>query len=79
MPDRTWSGGSSLQQQRNYNRHAQPVSLRVGEQVFLHVPSAKQGKAHKFARPFRGPYRIVNLYDNGADIRLVDRPQQATA
>ena len=42
------------------------------------VPSCKQGKAHKFARPFRGPHRIVNLYDNGADIRPVDRPQQAT-
>ena len=48
------------------------------ERVFLYVPSAKQGKAHKFARPFRGPYRIINLYDNGADIRPVDRPQQAT-
>ena len=65
-------------QQRNYDQSAKPVILRVGDRVFLHVPSAKQGKAHKFARPFRGPYRIINLYNNGADIRPVDRPQQAT-
>ena len=62
-------------QQRNYDKTAKCVPLRKGDQVFLYVPSAKQGKAHKFARPFRGPYLIINLYDNGADIRLV---QQAT-
>ena len=65
-------------QQRNYDKTAKPVPLRKGDRVFLYVPSAKQGKAHKFARPFRGPYRIINLYDNGADIRPVDCPQQAT-
>lgn len=46
--------------------------------MFLFVPSIKQGKAHKFARPFRGPYRIMQLYENGADIRPVDHPQAET-
>ena len=46
--------------------------------MFLFVPSIKQGKAHNFARPFRGPYRVVSLYENGADIRPVDRPKQST-
>ena len=61
-------------QKRNYDQSVKPVILRVGDRVFLHVPSAKQGIAHKFARPFRGPYQIIN----GADIHPVDRPQQAT-
>ena len=65
-------------QQRNYDKRATPVTLRKGDRVYLHVPSAKQGKAHKFARPFRGPYRIVSLYNNGADIRPVDKPHQDT-
>ena len=34
------------------------------DRVYLHVPSVKRGKAHKFTRPFRGPYRILHLYDN---------------
>lgn len=62
-------------QQRNYNRKTKIAPFRVGDRVFLHVPSAKRGKAHKFARPFKGPYRILTLYSNGADIRLVDSPQ----
>ena len=65
-------------QKKNYDRKSGDVSLRVGDRVFLFVPSMKQGKAHKFARPFRGPYRVVSLYENGADIRPVDRPKQST-
>ena len=48
-----------------------------GDRVFVFKPAAKSGKAYKFARPFHGPYRIVKLYDNGADVRPVDRSQEA--
>ena len=65
-------------QKANYDRTAKEPPLRVGDRVFLYVPSAKRGKAHKFARPFKGPYRVVHLYDNGADIRPVDRPRADT-
>ena len=63
-------------QKRNYGRGSSTVSLKVGERVYLHVPSAKRGKAHKFARPFKGPYRILALYENGADIRSIDHPRE---
>lgn len=46
-----------------------------GDRVFVFKPAAKSCKAFKFARPFHGPYRIVTLYDTGAEVRLVDRPQ----
>ena len=65
-------------QHRNYNRHAQPAPLHVGDRVFFHVPSAKRGNAHKFARPIRGLYCVIHLYENGADICPVEHPQQVT-
>ena len=54
-------------QKRNYDQQSKKIPLQVGDQVFLFVPSTKQGKAHKFARPFCGPYCIVQPYENGAD------------
>ena len=65
-------------QKTYHDRNSRSVPLQVGDRVFLHVPAAKQGKAHKFARPLRGPYRVIELYENGADIRPVDRPQADT-
>ena len=48
-----------------------------GDQVFLYEPAAKSSKAHKFARPYSGPHRIVHLYQNGAEVCLVEKPQKA--
>jgi len=66
-------------QQKSYKQRAQLAPLRVGDRVFLHVPSAKWGKAHKFASPFHGPYCVIHLYENGANIHVcpVEHPQQA--
>ena len=49
----------------------------VGDRVFVYKPGAKTGKAYKFAKPFHGPYRILTLYEGGADVTLVDRPREA--
>ena len=65
-------------QKNNYDRNSKDVPLKVGDRVFLFVPSMKQGRAYKFARPYRGPYRVVELHANGADIRPVDSPRQST-
>lgn len=40
------------------------------------MPTAKQGKAYKFARPFHGPYRVVEVFETGASVRRIDDPQQ---
>ena len=34
------------------------------------------GPAHKFAHPFSGPYRILELTPNDAKVRPVDRPAE---
>ena len=54
-------------QKRVHDRRARDPEFRVGECVFLHFPSIKTGPAYKFARPYRGPYRIVSLH-NGATL-----------
>ena len=64
-------------QKKVHDQHAVAPSFQVGDRVFLYEPAAKSSKAHKFARPFSGPHRIVCLYQNGADIRPVDKPQKA--
>ena len=50
------------------DHRAKNPGFRVGDHVFL---SDKSGQAYKFAKPYRIPYRIVGLYENGADLRLV--------
>ena len=47
-----------------------------GQRVFLFKPAEKTGPARKFARPFHGPYRIVELDSNTAKICHVDRPEE---
>lgn len=52
---------SQHKQKKHYDRHAAETHFRVGDRVFLHVPSATTGKAHKFSRLFHGPYCISSL------------------
>ena len=42
------------------------------------MPAKRLGKAHKFARPFCGLYQIVAMYENGAEAKLIDKPQSDT-
>ena len=65
----------SQQKQKNYDKKTKVV-FRVGDRVFLHKSSAKVGKAYKFARPFHGPYRILELTPNDARLTPVDKPQE---
>ena len=63
------------QQKRYYDRRATSTTFQVGDRVFTYMPSAKTGKAYKFARPFHGPYRVLELTTNDARICPVDKPQ----
>ena len=64
-------------QKRVHDQHTVAPFFQVGDRVFLYELAAKSSKAHKFARTFSGPHRIICLYQNGADIRPVDKPQKA--
>ena len=39
------------------------------------MPAAKATKAYKFARPFHGPYQIIEQSDTGVVVRQIDKPQ----
>ena len=62
-------------QKKQHDRRAKGHEFRLGDQVFVYMPAAKRAKAYKFAKPFAGPYRIVDVYNNGAEVQLISRPQ----
>lgn len=65
-------------QKKNYDRHARQPTYQVGDRVFVYVPSAKSGKAYKFALPYKGPYCVLDISDNVACLQLVDQPKSDT-
>jgi hypothetical protein len=42
------------------------------------MPSDVTGKDRKLARPYHGPFRIINLTRTNAEVQLVARPQDQT-
>ena len=64
------------QKQKYYDLLAKESKFQQGDRVFMYMPSEKKrkGKAHKFARPFHGPYRVIELTANGAKVVPVDKP-----
>ena len=54
-------------QKYHHNRHARDVTFGVGERVFIHTPTLKNGPAYKLASPFKGPYQEVATHDNGVE------------
>ena len=71
-------GKAQTKQKRQYDRHAVEVPFRKGDRVFVHNPGLKRGKAHKFARPFQGPFRITDIWETGADVMLIEQPKAST-
>ncbi len=65
-------------QKIQHNRRAKDPRFQVDDRVFVYMPGEKLGKVHKLARPFREPYSIVTVYDNGAEVRLIDKPHSPT-
>ena len=58
-----------------YDHQTKSPQFSVGDRVFIYVPAAKACKAYKFARPFYGPYRIIEQNKLGVVVRPVDKPQ----
>ena len=62
-------------QKQQHDQRASSVDARVGDRVFVYMPSLKSGPAHKLARPFKGSFRVVALHPNGAEVVPVDKPR----
>ena len=63
------------QQKAYYDRQSRPPRFNIGDRVLVYMPVAKATKAYKFARPFHGPYRIIEQSDTGVTVRPIDKPQ----
>ena len=59
--------GRAQKRQKNfYDQGKRLPMFTVGDRVFLHKPAEKAGEARKLARPFHGPYRVLELDTNTA-------------
>ena len=61
-------------QKKHYNEGVRKHIVKEGDRVFVYMPLAKKGKAHKLAWPFYGPYRVIETVDNGVMVTLIDCP-----
>ena len=44
-------------QKKHHDHHAIKTQFRAGDRVFVFMPAEKGGKAYKFAKHFKEPYR----------------------
>ena len=49
-------------------RRLETPKVREGDRVFIYSPAEKLTKAHKFARPFKGPYRVKKVVNNDVEL-----------
>ena len=58
-----------------YDRQANGTTFKTGDRVMVLMPSDTTGKNRKLARPYHGPYRIVNLTATNAEVTLIEYPK----
>ena len=63
-------------QKTSYDRGVKQSPFREGDRVFLHKPAEQTGEARKLARPFHGPYRLLEVGLNTAKITPVNHPEE---
>ena len=62
-------------QKAYYDKQSKPPRFKVGDRVFVHMPTAKATKAYKFARSLHGPNTIIQQSDTGVVVHPIDKPQ----
>ena len=55
-----------------YDRQSKSLPYRVGDRVMVFMPSEVTGKDRKLARPYHGPFRIIHLTPNNAEVQLIE-------
>ena len=59
-------------QKHQHDKKAKDSKIFPGDRVFVYTPAEKLGKAYKFARPFKGPYRVKTVLDNGVELLQIE-------
>ena len=55
-----------------YDKHTQKPQVKEGDRVMVHMSGDLQGKDHKLAHPYHGPYNVLKVTPNNAEVVLVD-------
>ena len=61
-----------------YDKNSKQPQFQIGDRVMVFMPSEKKGTTWKLARPFYGPYRIVDLTPTNVEVWLIDKPEDPT-
>ena len=59
-------------QKKAYDRKAKDHHFQIVDRVMIHMPGTVTGKSWKLARPYHGPYRVLNVTPTNVEARLVD-------
>ena len=68
----------SKQTKQQHNKYAKDPGFQVGEWVFVYMPDNGQGKMYKFVKEFQGPFHIMAMYDNRAELQDISKPNKTT-
>ena len=58
-------------QKCQHDKKAKDPRAFKGDRVFVYSPAERSDKAYKFARPFKGPYRVVKMLPSGAELPMI--------
>ena len=65
-------------QRSQYDKQSSIQVYNIGDRVMVFMPSDVTGKDRKLARPYHGPFRIIDLTRTNAEVQLIGRPQDQT-
>ena len=63
-------------QKRYYDCRADEKRVRKGDRVMVFMPAETQGRDRKLARPYHGPYRVLNVTPTNVEVSLIDKPKE---
>ena len=66
----------SAETKMQYDKHAQKPQVKEEDRVMVHMSGDLQGKDHKLAHPYHGPYNVLKVTPNNAEVVLVDCPKE---
>ena len=66
----------NVDRKNTYDRGAKKPNYCIGDRVMVHMLHESTVKAAKLARPFFGPFRILNITPTNVEVRLIDKPDE---
>ena len=62
-------------QKRQHDKHVRDPDFKIGDRVFVYIPASRQGEGYKFSKPFDRPFKALSLFDNGAELKNINKPR----